>query len=137
MCVTCGNFHTSLCAATVSSLSRHEFYWFCKSLLPLGFVEPRVSHLQDKHADHYTTAAYTMQHLTQFSGTQHGASYWPHYMPLGVSQSLFIVRHATFPPSTFPHRSDVAGRCQTRAHYNIILNTRNGLMNFSYSSNGW
>ena len=32
----------------------------CKSPLPPGF-EPQISRLQDRHANHYTTAAYTTQ----------------------------------------------------------------------------
>ena len=67
------------------STACHVLPVWCKSLLPPGF-EPRVSHLQDRHPNHYTTASYTTQHRTQFSGTQHGAPYWPHCPPLADPQ---------------------------------------------------
>ena len=35
----------------------------CKGLLPPGF-KPQISRLQDRHANHNTTAAYTTQHLS-------------------------------------------------------------------------
>ena len=40
---------------------------FCKNLLLPGF-EPQVSSLQDRHANHYTTAAYTTQQFCPPTG---------------------------------------------------------------------
>ena len=66
--VSLGSIRHPLC------FERGFFSQFCKILLPPGF-EPRVSRLQDRHANHYTTAAYTAQ---QFPLTLHIPSHGYH-----------------------------------------------------------
>ena len=53
----------------------------CKSVLPPGFKQ-RVSCLQDRHANHYTTATYTTQHspiLSSLSPTAPSIPYLKHW----------------------------------------------------------
>ena len=54
----------------------------CKSVLPPRF-EQRVSRLQDRYANHHTTAAYTTQEYLWAPGSHHEHWFWRHLVSAG------------------------------------------------------
>ena len=86
----------------------------CKSFTATR-IRTWVSHLQERHANHYTTAAYNTQYLPHFSGTQYGASYWPHYLPFANPQQVSRQSHCalTNSPTHIYNRAEIACKSLT------------------------